>query len=149
MATYSIYNIQIENNLSFLPGITAGSILSMNSNGSTSWIPNPISNMTETISFQDISSSISANTYTIDLYASYTYSVSQIRLQSSSGTCLASLLIGTTSISGMSGITVSSSIATATATAGGTVSVGNKLSLVTTSNSSLNNLQGTIKIIRI
>lgn len=36
--TYSIYNLRVENSLSFLPGITAGWILSINTDGSTRWI---------------------------------------------------------------------------------------------------------------
>lgn len=114
-------------------------------NGATG--PTSFVSMIETISFQDASNSIAAYTYTIDLSAGYTYSVSEFKVISGAGTCLASLVIGTTSITGINGITVSTTLNTAIAT-GGTVSVGSKVTLVTTSNSSLNNLQGTIKIRR-
>ena len=39
MSTYSVYNIHIDNNLSFTPGATAGSVLAIDANGSTSWVP--------------------------------------------------------------------------------------------------------------
>jgi hypothetical protein len=39
MSTYSVYNIHIDNNLSFTPGPTAGSVLAIDENGSTSWVP--------------------------------------------------------------------------------------------------------------
>lgn len=37
--TYSVYNINIDNSLSFTPGATAGNVLAINSDGSTSWVP--------------------------------------------------------------------------------------------------------------
>jgi hypothetical protein len=39
MSTYSVYNIHIDNNLSFTPGPTAGSVLAIDVNGNTSWVP--------------------------------------------------------------------------------------------------------------
>lgn len=36
--TYSVYNIKVDNQLSFTPGATAGYVLGINSDGSTSWI---------------------------------------------------------------------------------------------------------------
>jgi hypothetical protein len=39
MSTYSVYNIHIDNNLSFTPGATAGSVLAIDANGNTSWVP--------------------------------------------------------------------------------------------------------------
>ena len=38
MATYSVNNIKIDNGLYFTPGPTAGNVLSINSDGSTTWI---------------------------------------------------------------------------------------------------------------
>jgi hypothetical protein len=37
MATYSVYNIKVDNKLSFTPGPTAGYVLAINSNGDTYW----------------------------------------------------------------------------------------------------------------
>ena len=37
MATYSVYNIKIDNNLAFTPGPTAGYVLAIDSQGSTYW----------------------------------------------------------------------------------------------------------------
>lgn len=39
MSTYSVYNIKIDNNLSFTPGATAGYVLAIDSNGNTYWAP--------------------------------------------------------------------------------------------------------------
>lgn len=36
--TYSVYNINIDNQLSFTPGPTAGNVLAIDANGSTSWV---------------------------------------------------------------------------------------------------------------
>lgn len=36
--TYSVYNIKIDNGLYFNPGPTAGNVLAINSDGSTSWV---------------------------------------------------------------------------------------------------------------
>lgn len=38
MATYSVYNIKVDNGLYFNPGPTAGYVLGINSDGSTSWV---------------------------------------------------------------------------------------------------------------
>lgn len=35
--TYSVYDIKVDNSLSFNPGPTAGSVLAINSNGTTYW----------------------------------------------------------------------------------------------------------------
>jgi uncharacterized delta-60 repeat protein len=40
MSTYSVYNLLVDNTFAFPPGITAGYILGMNADGSTSWIEN-------------------------------------------------------------------------------------------------------------
>jgi hypothetical protein len=37
MATYSVYNIKIDNQLSFTPGATAGYVLAIDANGNTYW----------------------------------------------------------------------------------------------------------------
>jgi hypothetical protein len=38
--TYSVFDIKIDNSLSFTPGPTAGYILTINSDGSIYWTPN-------------------------------------------------------------------------------------------------------------
>ena len=35
MSTYSVYNIKVDNKLSFTPGATAGSVLSIDADGNT------------------------------------------------------------------------------------------------------------------
>lgn len=40
MATYSVYNIHIEGELTFTPGPTAGSVLAIDSDGKTYWKEN-------------------------------------------------------------------------------------------------------------
>ena len=35
--TYSVYNIKVDNELTFTPGPTAGSVLSINEDGTTEW----------------------------------------------------------------------------------------------------------------
>lgn len=37
--TYSVYNIKVDNQLSFTPGPTAGNVLAIDANGNTSWVP--------------------------------------------------------------------------------------------------------------
>jgi hypothetical protein len=46
MSTYSVYNIKIDNNLSFPSGVTAGYVLAINSNGSTYWAAGGAGNQT-------------------------------------------------------------------------------------------------------
>jgi hypothetical protein len=38
MSTYSVYNIKIDNELSFTPGPTAGYVLGINADGTTDWV---------------------------------------------------------------------------------------------------------------
>lgn len=103
----------------------------------------------ESISLQDGGTSIAATTYTIELYANYAYTINELKIIADAGTCTANLKINSTSVTSISAVAVSTSIATATASGANTVSVGDKITLVTTSNSGLNNLQLTIKTTRI
>jgi len=103
----------------------------------------------ENISLQDNGTSIAATTYTIELYAQYAYTINELKIIADAGTCTANLKIGATSVTGISAVSVSSTIATGTATAANTVAIGDKITLVTTSNSGLNNLQLSIKTTRI
>jgi hypothetical protein len=103
----------------------------------------------ESISLQDNGTSIAATTYTIELYANYAYTINELKIIADAGTCTADLKINGTNVTGISAVSVSTSIATGTASAANTVAVGDKITLVTTSNSGLNNLQLTIKTTRI
>ena len=97
---------------------------------------------------QDSGSSLAATTYVIEFYAMYGYTINSMKIISEAGTCTAALKINGTSVTGISAVSVSSTVATGTATAANTVVVGDKITIVTTSNSSLNNLQASIKITR-
>lgn len=105
--------------------------------------------MIENVSFQDSNSSITAQTYVLELYAAYAYTINTLQIISTSGTCTAAVKINGTSVTGISAVSVSSTIATGTATALNTVAVGDKITLVITSPSSLNDLQASIKTTRI
>jgi hypothetical protein len=103
----------------------------------------------ESLSLQDGGTSIAATTYTLELYAAYAYTINELKIISGAGTCTAAVQINGTPVTGISAVSVSTSIATGTATAANTVAVGDKITLVTTSNSGLNNLQASLKTTRI
>jgi len=103
----------------------------------------------ENISLQDGGSSIAATTYTLELYAAYAYTINQLKIISASGTCTVAVKINGVDVTGISAVAVSSTIATGTATAANTVAIGDKITLVTTSNSALTNLQASLKTTRI
>jgi hypothetical protein len=103
----------------------------------------------ENLSLQDGGSSIAATTYTLELYAQYAYTINQLKIISASGTCTVAVKINGVDVTGISAVSVSSTIATANASAANTVAVGDKITLVTTSNSALTNLQASLKTTRI
>jgi hypothetical protein len=103
----------------------------------------------ENLSLQDGGSSIAATTYTLELYAQYAYTINQLKIISASGTCTVAVKINGVDVTGISAVAVSSTIATANASAANTVAVGDKITLVTTSNSALTNLQASLKTTRI
>ena len=103
----------------------------------------------ENISLQDGGSSIAATTYTLELFAAYAYTINQLKIISASGTCTVAVKINGVDVTGISAVAVSSTIATGTATAANTVAIGDKITLVTTSNSALTNLQASLKTTRI
>jgi len=111
-------------------------------------VPSAYTGMVESISLNDIGSAIPAQTYTLELYAEYGYTINELKIISTSGTCTAALKINGTNVTGISATSVSSTIATGTASAANTVVVGDKVTLVISSNSSLVNLQATIKYTR-
>lgn len=104
--------------------------------------------LVETISIQDINSNIAATTYVIEYYAAYPYAINQLKIIADAGTATAAVKINGTSVTGISAVSVSSSVATGTATAANSVAVGDKVTLVITSPSGLNNLQASIKTTR-
>ena len=103
----------------------------------------------ENLSLQDGGSSIAATTYTLELYAQYAYTINQLKIISASGTCTVAVKINGVDVTGISAVAVSSTIATANASAANIVAVGDKITLVTTSNSALTNLQASLKTTRI
>lgn len=102
----------------------------------------------EQIDFQDINTSIAATTYTLVLYANYAFTINELKIISGSGTCTAAVQINGTNVTGISAVSVSTTIATGTASGANSVSVGQKVTLVITSPSTLDNLQATLKITR-
>ena len=104
--------------------------------------------LVENISFEDSGTSIVAQTYTIELYAAYGYTINQMSIISGTGTCTAALKIGSTAVTGLSAVSVSSSISTTNATGANTVVAGNTVTLVITSTTGLGNLQASIKTTR-
>lgn len=104
---------------------------------------------TESISFQDSNASIAAQTYILELYANYAYTINELKVISDLGTCTVAVKINGTNVTGISAVSVSTTIATGTATAANTVAIGDKITLVVTSPSTLNNLQATLKTTRI
>ena len=129
-----------------VPG-TSGNI--MISDG-TNWTSGAFTatGLIEAVTLNDIGSAIPSQTYTIELYAEFAYTINEIRIISGSGTCTAAIQINGTNVTGISAVSVSNSIAVGTATALNTVSTGNKITLVISSTSSLVNLQMTLKLTR-
>lgn len=110
--------------------------------------PNDINTFVENLSFQDNGASIPASTYTLELYAAYAYTINQLKIISASGTCTVAVNINGTPVTGISAVSVSNSIATGNGSAANTVAIGDKVTLVTTLNSALTNLQASLKITR-
>lgn len=138
-------DIWYRNASGFMTRLGIGStshILSIAS-GIPSWQP-----FVEQIDFQDINTSIAATTYTLVLYANYAFTINELKIISGAGTCTAAVQINGTNVTGISAVSVSTTIATGTASGANSVSVGQKVTLVITSPSTLDNLQATLKITR-
>jgi len=114
------------------------------SSGTTSY-----TGLVETIAFEDSGSSIAAQTYTLDLYANYGYTINSLNIICASGTATAAVQIGGVNVTSLSAIAVSSTISSTNASGANTVAVGNKVTLVITSPSSLVNLQAGVRITRL
>lgn len=104
--------------------------------------------LVESISFQDINTSIAAQVYVIEFYAAYAYTINQLKIIAGGGTCTAAVKINGTPVTGISAVGVSTSVATGTASAANSVAVGDKVTLEITSPSTLDNLQASIKTTR-
>lgn len=87
-------------------------------------------------------------TYTLDLKAAYAYTVNELAIKTTSGTCTAKLTIEGVDVTGISAVSVSSTETAATASAANSVAAGNTLNLVISSNSSAVNVAFTVKITR-
>jgi hypothetical protein len=87
-------------------------------------------------------------TYYLDQYAAYAYTINEIRIISASGTVTAAVKIDGTNVTGISAVAVSSAEATGTASAANSVSVGNTVTLVLSSNAGALDVRFTLKITR-
>lgn len=87
-------------------------------------------------------------TYVLDLKAPYAYTVNSLAAKTASGTCTAKLTIDGVDVTGITALAVSSSEDFDDASAANSVSVGNTLALVISSNSSALDLQFTVKVTR-
>ena len=151
-ANYDIYYRNSSGVLTRLANGTTGQLLTATTSSAPSWVapaaPTSYTGLVETISFEDSSSSITAQTYTLDLYANYGYTINALNIISGAGTCTAAVQIGGVNVTSLSAISVSNSISSTNATGANTVSAGNKVTLVISSTSGLNNLQANLKITR-
>lgn len=87
-------------------------------------------------------------TYTLDQYAKYGYTVEDVTIITSSGTCSIAFKIDGTDITGLSAVSASSVESTSTATAAKTVAVGNTLTAVVSSSAAPDSLAIALKIKR-
>lgn len=137
--------------VTFISPGTSGNILV--SNG-TIWnsqtMPAAVSytGLIETINFEDSTTGITAQTYCLDLSANYGYTINTLNIASTSGTCTAAVQINAINVTSLSAVSVSNTISNTNATGANTVVAGNKVTLVISSPSSLNNLQCGVKITR-
>ena len=88
------------------------------------------------------------DTITLRLYAHYAFTINELRIKTASGTCTVAVKIDGTDVTGVSAVAVSSTEATGTATAANSVSVGQTVTLVISSSSSVANLVGSLKFTR-
>jgi hypothetical protein len=89
--TYSVYDIKIDNSLAFTSGPTAGNVLSINADGSTTWIT-PSSGTNQNLQ-QTLALGNESGTYSIGL--TFAYQTSPVINSSVSGTFTQSLISNT------------------------------------------------------
>jgi hypothetical protein len=87
-------------------------------------------------------------TYTIDQYAPGSFTINSIAVKTSTGTCTVDVLREGVGVSGIYGVSASTSEATANATGNNSVSAGETVAFVIRSNSAAENVAATIKITR-
>lgn len=88
-------------------------------------------------------------TYVLDAYAAYAYTITNITIYTTAGTITAEVAIGGTAVTSCSALSVSSSSTSpTTCTAANSVSATNAVTLVLSSNSSSANLAYTMKVTR-
>lgn len=107
-----------------------------------------INTFVEVIPLYDENTTIPAKTYTLEFYAEYPYVINRLKIKSASGTCTAAVKINGTNVTGISAVSVSSTTATATATADNVVAIGDTVTLVITSPTTLDILTAGLKITR-
>lgn len=150
----------IESNLSFTDITTANATTSQHGllkkldndtthfmRGDGAWAVPAFTGFIDTIPFQDSNTGIGNNTYVLELYAWAAYTISAIKVICDSGTCNLAIQINGTNVTGISAVAVSSTIATGTASGANSVAIGNKITMVLSSTSSLANLVAAIKIV--
>jgi hypothetical protein len=102
----------------------------------------------EEVNLQDIGTALPASTYTIVLDAKYARTINELTVDAGAGTCTLTMNINGTPVTGISSVSVSTTEATYTATAANAIAIGDIVTIVTTSNSGLENLQITVKTTR-
>lgn len=125
----------------------ANTVVTNTGGGVLAW-RSPSFGLIEEIDFEDTTTGIAAQTYTLSCYAQYGYTIDLLKIIAGGGTCTAAVKINGTSVTGISAIAVSTTIATGTASAANTVVAGDIVTLVITAPTSLNNLQASIKTTR-
>jgi hypothetical protein len=91
---------------------------------------------------------VADKTYVLDQSAAYAYDIDTLIIKSASGTCTAKIQIEAVDVTGISAVSVSSTEATGTASAANSVSVGDTVTLVISSNSSCLDMAFTVKYTR-
>jgi hypothetical protein len=126
---------------------TSGSVISIAAN---QYVTSGGTNLIDQIDLNDTGSIIPANTYTLRPYAYYPFTINSATIYSGSGTCTAAVQINGVSVTSLSALSItSSSTSPVSATGANTVNKGAKVTLVTSSNSSLTNLQVSLGITRL
>lgn len=87
-------------------------------------------------------------TYVLDSYAPAAYTINSIGIKCSTGTCTAKIQIGGVDVTSLTGLSVSSANTTATATGANSVVAGDRVTLVLTSTSVIQDLEMTLKVTR-
>lgn len=88
-------------------------------------------------------------TYDIDTYAPFDYTINEVyQIQTASGTVTAAIKINGTAVTGLSGISVSSTAQNVAASGANTVALGDRVQVVFSSNSGATNINFTLAATR-